>query len=107
MTAARLILLLLLILVAVVLVFVLLRRGSAQRDAQRVEAAGLRSEADTLAALRRTEASFLLAVSRASSILAAYWACAICRIRASISASASHQSRTASPPPKPRRSARK
>ena len=49
MTAPRLILLLLLILVAVVLVVLVLRRGSAQRDAQRVEAAGLRTEADTLA----------------------------------------------------------
>ena len=49
MTAARLILLLLLILVAVVLVVLVLRRGSAQRDAQRVEAAGLRTDADTLA----------------------------------------------------------
>ncbi len=47
---ARLILLLLLILVAVVIVVVVLRRGSAQRDAHRVEAADLRSEADTLAA---------------------------------------------------------
>ena len=50
MTAARLILLLLLILVAVVIVVVVLRRGSAQRDAHRVEAAHLRSEAETLAA---------------------------------------------------------
>ena len=49
MTAPRLILLLLLILVAVVLVVLVLRRGSAQRDAQRVEAAGLRTDADTLA----------------------------------------------------------
>ena len=58
MTAARLILLLLLILVAVVLVVVLLRRGSAQRDAQRVEAAGLRSEADTLAATMTGQTAF-------------------------------------------------
>ena len=49
MTPARLILLLLLILVAVVVVLVVLRRGSAQRDAQRVEAAGLRADADTMA----------------------------------------------------------
>ena len=49
MTAARLILLLLLILIAVVIVLVVLRRGSAQRDAQRVEAAGLRADADTMA----------------------------------------------------------
>ena len=58
MTAARLILLLLLILVAVVLVVVLLRRGSAQRDAQRVEAAGLRSEADTLAVTMTGQTAF-------------------------------------------------
>ncbi|HET7820141.1 MAG TPA: hypothetical protein VFL10_01340 [Ornithinibacter sp.] len=49
MTPFRLILLLLLILVAVVVVLVVLRRGSAQRDAQRVEAAGLRADADALA----------------------------------------------------------
>ena len=49
MTPFRLVLLLLLILVAVVVVLVVLRRGSAQRDAQRVEAAGLRADADTLA----------------------------------------------------------
>ena len=34
---------------AVVVVVLVLRRGSAQRDAQRVEAAGLRTDADTLA----------------------------------------------------------
>ncbi|MFL6168631.1 MAG: hypothetical protein ACJ711_03070 [Ornithinibacter sp.] len=50
MTAARLILLLLLVLVVVVIVVVVLRRGSARRDAHRVEAANLRSEAETLAA---------------------------------------------------------
>ncbi|HYN67548.1 MAG TPA: hypothetical protein VES93_11720, partial [Ornithinibacter sp.] len=58
MPAARLTLLLLLILVAVVLVVVLLRRGSAHRDAQRVEAAELRSEADTLAATMPGQAAF-------------------------------------------------
>ena len=50
MSAARLILLLLLILVAVAIVVVVLRRGAAQRDAHRVEAANLRSDAETLAA---------------------------------------------------------
>ena len=50
MSAARLLLLLLLVLVAVVIVLFVLRRGAARRDAQRVEAAGLRADADTLAA---------------------------------------------------------
>ena len=50
MPAARLLLLLLLILVAVVIVVVVLRRGAAQRDAHRVQAAHLRSDAETLAA---------------------------------------------------------
>ena len=58
MNAARLLLLLLLIVVAVVVVLVVLRRGSAQRDAQRVEAAGLRSEADTLAATMAGQSAY-------------------------------------------------
>lgn len=58
MTTARLILLLLLILVAVVLVVVLLRRGSAQRDAQRVEAADLRTRADGLATTMSGQTAF-------------------------------------------------
>ncbi len=58
MTAARLILLLLLILVAVVIVVVVLRRGAAQRDAHRVEAADLRSEAQTLAASVAGQSAF-------------------------------------------------
>ena len=58
MTALQLILVLLLILVAVVIVVVVLRRGSAQRDAHRVEAAKLRSEADTLAAGMAGQSAF-------------------------------------------------
>ena len=58
MTPARLILLLLLILVAVVVVLVVLRRGSAQRDAQRVEAAGLRADADTMATTVAGQSAF-------------------------------------------------
>ena len=58
MNAGRLLLLLLLIVVAVVVVLVVLRRGSAQRDAQRVEAAGLRTEADTLAATMAGQSAY-------------------------------------------------
>ena len=58
MTPARLILLLLLILIAVVLVVVVLRRGSEKRDAHRAEAAGLRSEAENLAATAAGQGAF-------------------------------------------------
>ena len=50
MPTGRLILLLLLIVAAAVVVVLVLRRGSAKRDEQRVEAAGIRGEAEGMAA---------------------------------------------------------
>ncbi len=58
MSTARLLLLLLLVLVAVVIVLFVLRRGAARRDAQRVEAAGLRSDADAMVATVAGQSAF-------------------------------------------------
>ena len=50
---------------AVVIVLVVLRRGAAQRDAQRVEAAGLRADADAMAATVAGQAAFADQAARA------------------------------------------
>src|SRR6476660_8677500 len=58
MSTARLLLLLMPVLVAVVIVLFVLRRGAARRDAQRVEAAGLRSVADAMVATGAGQSAF-------------------------------------------------
>ena len=58
MPTGRLILLLLLIVVAAVVVVLVLRRGSAQRDERRVEAAGIRGEAEGMAATMTGQDTF-------------------------------------------------
>ena len=58
MPTGRLILLLLLIVVAAVAVVLVLRRGSARRDEQRAEAAGIRGEAEGIAATMTGQDTF-------------------------------------------------
>ena len=58
MPTGRLILLLLLIVLAAVAIVLLLRRGAAQRDEQRVEAAGIRGEAEGIAATMTGQDTF-------------------------------------------------
>ena len=65
MPTGRLILLLLLIVVAVVAVVLVLRRGSARRDEQRAEAAGIRGEAEGIAATMTGQDTFAAAERRA------------------------------------------